>query len=154
MRQCRDGRRLLLATAWRHAVGDALGGDVHPVIGARALQWAGHERLARVIAHHSGAAERAQAAGLPSVEAEFPAPTGGDVQVLDLLDAEDLVTGPGGECVSPVERLCGVVDRCGPRHFAVRALVAGAERLSRSQTWRALVEDVGPITPSMPGGQG
>lgn len=140
----RDERRLLLAAAWLHDIGYALGGDFHPVVGARAMRLAGHERLARIIAHHSGAALHAQAAGLPSLHAEFPAPVGLDARLRDLLDVADLVTSPTGECVSPAGRLRGLADRHGLGHAAIRALVANTERLSRSADLRTLVEQLGP----------
>jgi HD superfamily phosphodiesterase len=81
-----DERRLLLAAAWLHDIGYALSPDFHPVVGARALRRAGHEPLARLVAHHSGAAARARLLGLPDVTLEFPVPAGRERGLLDLLD--------------------------------------------------------------------
>lgn len=135
-------RRVLLAAAWLHDIGYALPGHLHPVDGARALRRAGHERLARLVAHHSNAAERARVAGLPSIEAEFPRPTGDDRLLLDLLDVSDLLTGPHGERVDPVVRLAGVVERRGAHSPAVRALVLNVTRLGADPVMRGLVEDL------------
>lgn len=84
----------------------------------------------------------------------FPTPIGRGAQVRDLLDVADLVTGPTGECVSPVERLRGLADRCGLGHAAIRALAANTERLSRSADLRTLVEQLGPDAPAGAGVHG
>lgn len=135
-------RRLLLAAAWLHDIGYARPGPHHAVAGARALRLAGHERLARIVAHHSNAAERARLEGLPSVEREFPRPTGDDALVLALLDVSDLVTGPRGERVDPAGRLAGLVERRGPDSPAVAALVRNVNRLGADPVTRALVEEL------------
>jgi hypothetical protein len=135
-------RRVLLASAWLHDIGYALPGDLHPVDGARALRRAGHERLARIVAHHSNAAERARAAGLPDIDAEFPVPVGADGTILDLLDVADLVTGPYGERIDPAGRLASLVERRGAASPAVRALVLNVERLGADPVTRRLVEEL------------
>ena len=137
-----ERRRVLLASAWLHDIGYALPGDLHPVDGARALRGAGHERLARIVAHHSNAAERARAAGLPPIEAEFPYPGGDDRLLLDLLDVADLLTGPHGERIDPAGRLATLVERRGAASPAVRALVLNVERLGANPTTRRLVEEL------------
>jgi hypothetical protein len=104
---------VLLAAAWLHDIGYALEGDAHAVAGARALRRAGHERLARIVAHHSNAAERARWAGMPPIDPEFPRPSGDDAELLSLLDIADLLTGPGGERVDPAGRLADMVERRG-----------------------------------------
>jgi hypothetical protein len=137
-----DRRRTLLASAWLHDIGYALPGDLHPVDGARALRRAGHERLARIIAHHSNAAERARAAGLPPIEAEFPYPDESDRVLLDLLDVADLLTGPHGERTHPAGRLATLVERRGPASPAVRAFVLNVDRLGANPLTRRLVEEL------------
>lgn len=137
-----DRRRVLLASAWLHDIGYALPGDLHALDGARALRHAGHERLARIVAHHSNAAERARAAGLPPIAAEFPHPAGDDDTLLNLLDVADLLTGPHGERIDPAGRLAGLVERRGPGSPAVRALVLNVDRLGASPVTRRLVEDL------------
>ncbi len=135
-------RRVLLASAWLHDIGYALPGGLHPVDGARALRRAGHERLARIVAHHSNAAERARAAGLPPIEAEFPYPTADDRTLLDLLDVADLLTGPHGERIDPAGRLATLVQRRGPGSPAVRAFVLNVDRLGANPVTRRLVEEL------------
>ena len=133
---------MLLAAAWLHDIGYALPGGMHALDGARALRRAGHERLARLVAHHGGAAARARMAGLPPVTQEFPVPVGGDARLLSLLDVADLLTGPDGERVDPAGRLAGVVDRHGPDSPSVRALVENVNRLGADPLTRGLVEEL------------
>ncbi len=141
-----DERRRLLCAAWLHDVGYGLPGGYHPTAGARALRLAGHEELARLVAHHSSAALRAQMLGLPSVEAEFPFPVGTDRGLLDLLDVSDLTTGPRGERIDPATRLRGVADRHGPDSPSVRMLVANVNRLGAQPDTRSLVEILSSAT--------
>ena len=135
-------RRRLLSAAWLHDIGYALPEPNHAVAGARALRRAGHEHLARIVAHHSNASERARLAGLPSIDGEFPPPEGDGRLVLALLDVSDLVTGPRGERVDPAGRLAGVVERHGPDSAAVAALVRNVNRLGADPLTRGLVEQL------------
>ncbi len=139
-----DERGRLLATAWVHDIGYALDDGFHPVTGARALRRAGHERMARLVAHHSGAAVRAGLLGLPSVEREFPVPTGPDRGLLDLLDVADLLTGSHGERIDPATRLRNLVARKGPDAPSVRALVQSVTRLGAQPDTRRLIEILAP----------
>lgn len=135
-----DERRRLLAAAWLHDVGYGLGAGYHPVLGARALRMAGHEPLARLVAHHSGAAARAQLLGLPDVTVEFPAPKGRDAGLLDLLDVADMLSGTDGEAITPATRLRRVVERKGPDAPSVRILVQNVNRLGEQDDTRRLIE--------------
>jgi len=135
-----DERRLLLAAAWLHDIGYALSPDFHPVVGARALRHAGHEPLARLVAHHSGAAERARMLGLSDITDEFPVPTGPDRGLLDLLDVADLLSGPDGEPITPVARLALMVERKGPDSPSVQMLVQNVNRLGAQPDTRRLIE--------------
>lgn len=141
-----DERRRLLCAAWLHDVGYGISDGYHPISGARALRLAGHEELARLVAHHSSAALRAQMLGLPSVEDEFPFPAGPDRGLLDLLDVSDLTTGPHGERIDPATRLRGVADRHGPDSPSVRVLVANVNRLGAQSDTRSLVEILSSAT--------
>lgn len=135
-----DERRLLLAAAWTHDLGYGLSAGYHPVEGARALRRAGHERLARLVAHHSGADARARLLGMPPVAAEFPVPTGPDRGLLDLLDVSDLLSGPEGAPVTPITRLERMVARKGPDSPSVRVLVQNVDRLGAQPDTRRLIE--------------
>ncbi len=136
-----DERRRLLAAAWLHDVGyGLLGTGYHPVDGARALRQAGHEPLARLVAHHSGAAARARLLGLPDVTAEFPVPAGPDRGLLDLLDVADLLSGSAGEPITPVQRLQRMVERKGADSPSVRMLVQNVDRLGAQDDTRRLIE--------------
>lgn len=135
-------RRLLLSAAWVHDIGYALGDGPHAQLGARALRRAGHERLARIVAHHSNASEKALRSGRPPVEMEFPRPADGDADILALLDIADLLTGPSGERVDPARRLAGVVERHGADSASVQALVGHVNRLGADPVTRAVVEDL------------
>ena len=137
-----DRRRVLLAAAWLHDIGYALHDGPHAVAGARALRRAGHERLARIVAHHSNASEKAMRSGRQPIEPEFPRPAGGDAHLLTLLDIADLLTGPWGERVDPAGRLAGVVERHGPDSVSVQALVGHVNRLGADPVTRAIVEDL------------
>jgi len=137
-----ERRRVLLAAAWLHDIGYALEGDAHAVAGARALRRAGHERLARIVAHHSNAAERARWAGMPPIDPEFPRPSGDDAELLSLLDIADLLTGAGGERVDPAGRLADMVERRGAASPSVQALVLNVNRLGADPRTRALVEEL------------
>lgn len=137
-----DRRRMLLAAAWLHDIGYALDDGPHAAAGARALRRAGHERLARIVAHHSNASEKAMRSGGPLVEPEFPRPSGGDAHLLTLLDIADLLTGPWGEKVDPAGRLAGVVERHGPDGVSVQALVGHVNRLGADPVTRAIVEEL------------
>lgn len=133
-------RRRLLAAAWLHDVGYGLGAGYHPVLGARALRLAGHEPLARLVAHHSGAAARARLLGLPDVTDEFPVPSGPDRGLLDLLDVADMLSGADGEPITPVMRLRLMVARKGPDAPSVRMLVQNVDRLGAQDDTRRLIE--------------
>ena len=141
-RQPTPTRRLRLCAAWLHDVGYGLGDGFHPIAGARALRAAGHERLARIVAHHSGAAMEAALRDLPPIVREFPAPAPDDAIILTLLDASDLTSGPQGERIDPWSRLRDLVSRRGVDSPAVRVLVSTVDRLAQDATMRGFVEMV------------
>ena len=73
-RSVADDRALLVAAAYLHDIGYAPELEdtgFHPLDGARWLRAHGHERLAGLVAHHSGAV-RGGARGLADALAEFP----------------------------------------------------------------------------------
>lgn len=69
---------VLVSAAYLHDIGYApelaLTG-FHPLDGARFLRTAGHERLARLVAHHTNARGEALLRGITDYEEEFPSRT-------------------------------------------------------------------------------
>jgi hypothetical protein len=105
-----DGEALV-AAASLHDIGYApplnrLG--FHPVDGAYYLRAHGQERLARLVAHHSGARFEAEERGLVEELAAFPVEDG---PVLDALTFVDMTTGPAGQPMTLEERIGEIRDR-------------------------------------------
>jgi hypothetical protein len=91
-----EDRPYLVAAAWLHDVGYAprlnrLG--FHPGAGARYVRQQGQERLASLVAYHSGARFEAEERGLVEELAEFEPE---DRPLLDALTYADMTTGPAG----------------------------------------------------------
>ena len=102
---------LLVAAAHLHDVGYApalnrLG--FHAVDGARFLRAQGQERLARLVAHHSGARFEAEERGLVEELAAFPVEDG---PVMDALTFADMTIGPAGQPMTLDERISEIRDR-------------------------------------------
>ena len=102
---------LLVAAALLHDVGYApslnrLG--FHAVDGARFLRAQGQERLARLVAHHSGARFEAEERGLVEELAAFPVEDG---PVMDALTFADMTTGPTGQPMTLDQRIEEVQHR-------------------------------------------
>ncbi|MGH2499792.1 MAG: HD domain-containing protein [Candidatus Limnocylindria bacterium] len=124
-----DHRAVLVAAAYLHDVGYApelVRCDFHPLDGAYWLQAQGLDRLAGLVAHHTGASFEAQAHGLAGDLAAFD-----DEQspVTDALAYSDLTTGPVGERVTVAERLSEIERRYGPTSLVVRALERASDTL-------------------------
>jgi HD superfamily phosphodiesterase len=104
---------VLLAAAYLHDIGYApelARTGFHPLDGARYVRSRGHERLACLVAHHSGARYEAEERGLELELGEFPAE---DTLVARALTYCDLTTGPDGRQVEARARLADVVVRYG-----------------------------------------
>src|SRR5687767_6328347 len=70
-----EDRELLIAAALVHDIGYATelaNSGFHPLDGARWVRAAGHERLARLVAHHSSARYEAKLRGIHDLTVEFP----------------------------------------------------------------------------------
>jgi hypothetical protein len=109
-----EDRDLLVAAAYLHDIGYAPSLNLlgfHPVDGARFLRDHGHERLARLVAHHSGARFEAAERGLLDELAAFPVEDG---PVLDALTFADMTTGPAGEAMTLQERIGEILGRYPP----------------------------------------
>jgi hypothetical protein len=114
---------LLVAAALLHDVGYApalnrLG--FHAVDGARFLRAQGQERLARLVAHHSGARFQAEERDLVEELAAFPAEDGA---VMDALTFADMITGPTGQPMTLDQRIEEVQRRYPPDDPVHRAIV-------------------------------
>ena len=114
---------LLVAAALLHDVGyapslDRLG--FHAVDGARFLRAQGQERLARLVAHHSGARFEAEERALVEELAAFPVEDG---LVMDALIFADMTTGPTGQPMTLDQRIEEVRRRYPPDDPVHRAIV-------------------------------
>jgi putative nucleotidyltransferase with HDIG domain len=118
-----EDRELLVAAAFLHDVGYApslnrLG--FHSVDGARFVRAYGHEQLARLVAHHSGARFEAEERGLVAELAAFPVEDG---PVMDALTFADMTIGPAGQSMTLGERIGEVQRRYPPQDPVHRAIV-------------------------------
>ena len=118
-----------MAAAFLHDVGYApslhwLG--FHAVDGARFLRAHGQERLACLVAHHSGARLEAEERGLLEELAVFPVEDG---PVMDALTFADMTTGPAGQPMTLDERIEEVQRRYPPDDPVHRAIVRARPEL-------------------------
>jgi hypothetical protein len=115
-------RGVLVAAAYLHDVGhspELRARGFHPLDGAYWLEQQGLDRLAGLVAHHTGARFEAQARGLGDAISRFEDERSA---VSDALTYSDVVTGPAGEPVTVAERLAEIEERYGPRSLVVRSL--------------------------------
>jgi HD domain len=122
-----DGQ-LLVCAAWLHDIGYAPGLQVrgfHPLDGARHLLETGsaRQRLAGLVANHSGAAVEAELRGLSAEMSAFPDEASG---ARDALWACDMTTSPTGEPVGFDDRLAEIIQRYGPEHTVPQAIGAAS----------------------------
>ena len=124
---------VLMAAAYLHDIGYApelaLTG-FHPLDGARHLREHGHETLARLVAHHSGARVEARLRHLHGFEDDFPFL---DSPLDQALTYCDLTTGPDGRRVTLQDRLAEITDRYGPEHTVSRAMTQCLTELERAR---------------------
>ena len=124
-----DDRQLLVAAAYVHDIGyapDLRGTGFHPLDGARWLGACGQERLASLVAYHSGAFFEASTRGLAPALREFAEERSA---VADVLTYCDLTTGPDGREVTPAARLADVESRYGEDSEVGRGMRAAARSL-------------------------
>lgn len=107
-----DDSDLLVAAAWLHDIGYAepvRDSRFHPLDGARYLRWHGWpDRLAALVAHHSGACFVAEVRGLSL--AEFPRE---ESPLADALTYADQTIGPGGRSMTVPDRIADMLSRHG-----------------------------------------
>jgi HD domain len=124
-----EERDVLVSAAWLHDVGYSprlVATGFHPLDGARWLAAQGEQRLAQLVAYHSGATYEARYRGLVDELAEFQPEAS---LVADVLTWCDLRTGPTGERVEPRNRLAEIVHRYGPEHVVSRSIRAAEPEL-------------------------
>jgi HD superfamily phosphodiesterase len=122
---------VLVAAAYLHDVGYAPAvrrSGFHPLDGAMYLRALGHERLARLVAYHSGARWEAEMRGLAQ---DLTAFDGEASVVADALTYCDMTTGPSGDPVTLDERLDDVERRPGSGSLVMEALRRAQPELER-----------------------
>ncbi len=120
----RGPRARLLAAAWLHDLGPALGMGLGPVTIARVVRASGHENLARLLAHKSFSAMRARMIELPAIEAEFPIRVGPLEDLLVALDIAIVTTAGSDARATPATVLRERVVTVGGGDPSVACLVA------------------------------
>jgi hypothetical protein len=118
-------RERLISAAYLHDVGYSphlASTGFHPLDGARFLRESGHNDLAILVAHHSGARREAGLRGLTAHEAEFPF---ADSLVDKALTYCDLTTSPSGTRVELADRIAEILRRYGADHVVAKSILAG-----------------------------
>lgn len=118
----RDDRALLVASAYLHDIGyaaQARSTGFHALDGACFVRDLGRDRIAGLVANHSGAVVEAGLRGLSEPLSAFPDER---TEVRDMLWYCDLTTGPTGANISLPDRLADVASRYGPDHVVTRSL--------------------------------
>jgi hypothetical protein len=138
-----EEREVLIAAAYLHDLGYAPAlteTGFHALDGARHLRALGRERLAGLVAYHSGARGEAELRGLTVELAEFTDEASATSMALTYCD---MTTGPAGEVITYEERLAGVEERYGAEHVVARSVrqAGGPLRLPafRGRAWRPAV---------------
>lgn len=122
-------RSTLIAAAYLHDIGyspELVVYGFHPLDGARWLRLQGLDRIAGLVAHHSGALVEARARGLEAVMGEFIDERS---RVSDALTYCDLTTGPAGETVAVADRLSDIERRHGTSSVTVRTMKVASSSL-------------------------
>jgi len=124
---------VLIASAYLHDIGYAeelATTGFHPLDGARYLRAEGHELVARLVAHHSGARVEARLRGLEDFETEFPFQASA---LDDALTFCDLTTSPAGERVSIDDRVDEIAERYGVGSPRGRAMLHSLDDFHRAR---------------------
>ncbi len=127
-----NDRGVLITAAWLHDVGYApslASTGFHALDGARYVRALGQERIAGLVAHHSGAYVEAALRGLTAELAEFPDETS---DVSAALTYCDLLTGSTGEPVGLEKRITDVERRYGADQIVPRSLRLAQPELAHS----------------------
>ena len=132
-------RPYLVAAAYLHDIGYApvLGRvGLHQLDGAAYLRWLGHERLARLVAHHSEARFEIELRGAGHLLAGYEAE---DQRLRDALTYCDITTSPMGAPTTLTDRLAEIEDRYGSHADAVARQILEALGRSRPNLEQAVV---------------
>jgi hypothetical protein len=127
-----EEREDLVAAAYLHDLGYApalVETGFHALDGARHLRALGYERLAGLVAYHSGARCEAELRGLTAQLAEFADEASATSMTLTYCD---MTTGPAGEVITYEERLAGVERRYGVEHVVARSVRHARAEVERS----------------------
>jgi hypothetical protein len=128
-------RDLLIAAAWLHDLGYAPSlahTGLHALDGARHLRALGQERLAGLVAYHSGSRHEAELRGLTSDLAAFEDEASDTSMALTYCD---MTTDATGAVVTFAERLADVERRYGPDHLVPRGLRRAQPEIERCIGW-------------------
>jgi hypothetical protein len=126
----RADRRLLVASAYLHDVGyapQARRTGFHPLDGGVFLRSLGRDRIAGLVANHSGAIVEAGVRGLSEPLSDFPDE---NTDVRDMLWYCDLTTGPTGASMTLSGRLEDVSKRYGNDHVVTHSLTSASPMLA------------------------
>lgn len=122
-------RETLVAAALLHDIGYApalVRTGFHAIDGGRYMREQGHERLACLVAHHSGARQEAALRGLSEELATFPREESTLAEALTYCDA---TTGLNGQRLTLPERVADIEHRYGADHLVTRAVHAAQSDL-------------------------
>jgi putative nucleotidyltransferase with HDIG domain len=124
-------RVTIVSAAWLHDIGYAssvVGTGFHPLDGARYLRDRGWDNeVCRLVAHHTDAAEHADAEGVgESLRAEFARVDG---LSRDILWTADATTGPDGKRLTLDERITEISNRYGAGHPVTQRMIASRHAL-------------------------
>jgi hypothetical protein len=138
----RDDAELLVAAAYMHDVGyvpELAQTGLHALDGARFVRSAGHERLAGLVAYHSGAGAEAGERDLVGELSEFEDERS---VVSRALTYCDLTTDAEGRSVEAEQRLADIRERYGSESLEARALDrSGAGLLDDVRIVEAMLEE-------------
>ena len=126
-------REALIAAAYLHDIGyadDVRETGFHPLDGALWLRAHGHDRLASLVAHHTGAWFEAEARGMVDALKEFAEEQSA---VADVLTYCDLTTDPDGREVTPSARFAEIDGRYGGDSEVARGMHAAASLARRGR---------------------
>jgi len=124
-------RDVLVAAAWLHDLGytpSLAETGLHSLDGARHLRALGHERLAGLVAYHSGSRREAELRGFVAELAKFEDEASDTAMALTYCD---MTTSATGAVVAFPERLADVEHRYGADHVVSQALRRSRPEIER-----------------------